>query len=89
MRDPVANSPLFPVARCGPCERTVLTYVTLAEDGGELRRCVHCDAAISGALEWIPAEALEADGYSIGHVPRGPGCGHGGGGCGSCPGRGT
>lgn len=86
MRDPSANSSLFPVARCEPCRKTVLTYVTLANDGSESRRCAHCEAAISGALQWVSAQALEADGYWIGSVPEDTGCGRGGG-CGACPAR--
>ena len=72
----------FPTARCSVCDRHVLTYLDF--DGtAELRRCVHCDAAVNPDLRWINASELEAEGYHFG-VPAaasGGGCTSG---CGTC-----
>ncbi len=82
MREPITSA--FPMARCEPCGKTVLTYITLADSGDERRLCVHCDTPITGALEWISAEELEAGGYYIGQPPVRNGCGGGGGECAFC-----
>jgi len=79
-----ASSP-FPTARCGPCDKTVLTYIGLDDLDREIRYCIHCDGAIGDDLNWIDANALAANGYQIDPpAARAPGgCGSGGG-CGSC-----
>lgn len=83
MRESALNSSSFPTALCGNCARTVLAYLDYV-DGRECRRCVHCDSLIGPELEWVTAEELETEGYSIGVAPSpraGGGCGSG---CGSC-----
>ncbi|MGH7932577.1 MAG: hypothetical protein ACREQN_05350 [Candidatus Binataceae bacterium] len=83
MREPVLSLSSFPTAPCGNCARTVLAYVGYV-DGEERRYCVHCDCLIGSELEWVTAEELETEGYSIGvaSAPRaGGGCGSG---CGTC-----
>lgn len=91
MREAVPNTSAFPTARCAPCAKSVLTYVTLDERGDEIRCCVHCDGAIVEDLRWLTASELEAEGYEIGYRPQdkpedkpksGGGCDSGG--CGSC-----
>jgi hypothetical protein len=87
MREDVPHTSAFPTARCEPCGKSVLTYVTLDERGGEVRYCVHCDGAIVEQLRWLSASELEAEGYEIGYRPddkpkSGGGCDSGG--CGSC-----
>lgn len=86
MREDVPNTSAFPTARCEPCAKSVLTYVTLDERGDEVRCCVHCDSVIVEELRWLTASELEAEGYEIGYRPRdeksGDGCGSGG--CGTC-----
>jgi hypothetical protein len=75
----------FPVAACARCGREVLVHLEVDEQGGERRRCLHCDAEIDPAcLRWVPEAALETLGYAI----YGEGCGRpgcGGGGCGRRP----
>ena len=63
MRETVPNTSAFPTARCEPCGKSVLTYVTLDERGDEVRCCVHCDGAIVEPLRWLTASELEAEGY--------------------------
>ncbi|MGH8013005.1 MAG: hypothetical protein ACREQ4_10935 [Candidatus Binataceae bacterium] len=84
MRETASDSASFPTARCGQCERIVLTY--LAYDSAmERRHCVHCDTVIGTPLEWITATELEAEGYAIGVRSKPAGqCG----GCGTCSVRG-
>jgi hypothetical protein len=72
----------FPVARCGPCGRDVLTHVHVDERGEDRRLCVHCDAGIDPAeVRWMTAEELAGAGYEvIGEETAGcgrPGCGQG------------
>ena len=86
MRAPEVQSAAFPTAHCSACEKVVLTYIGIDDGGGELRRCVDCDAAISQDLDWIGVDELEELGYRFGAPAekRSGGCGSGGGGCGSC-----
>jgi hypothetical protein len=84
MREMAPDTSSFPTARCGNCERTVLTYVDY--DKVAQRRCVHCDSLIGTQLEWITAAELEAEGYAIGIPNHRGGCGAGG--CGTCSVRG-
>ncbi|MGH7865343.1 MAG: hypothetical protein ACREQB_10155 [Candidatus Binataceae bacterium] len=73
------------MAECAPCERTVLTYVALTDDGGQSRCCVHCDAPVGAQLKWVGAEELQEDGYVIGApAARKSGGGCSSGGCGTC-----
>jgi len=75
-------SSIFPTARCGVCDRHVLTYLDF--DGViDLRRCVHCDAVVGPDLRWIDSGELEAEGYQFGapSIAGGGGCGSG---CGTC-----
>jgi hypothetical protein len=72
----------FPVGRCVPCGRDVLTHVHLDATGRERRLCLHCDAELDPAeLRWIVAEDLDALGYAVDEPPAGgcgrPGCGQG------------
>ncbi len=83
MRGPEVQSASFPTAHCSACEKAVLTYVAIDDAGGEMRRCVDCDAAIGQRLEWISAEDLEDLGYRFG-APKEKSAGCGSGGCGSC-----
>ena len=65
----------FPIARCAPCGRDVLTHVDLDADGEERRRCVHCDSDIDPAeVRWVDAEALGHAGYTL-EGAAGAGCG--------------
>jgi len=87
MREYVPTTSAFPTAHCEPCDKSVLTYVTLDEQGGETRCCVHCDGVIVESLRWLTASELESEGYEIGYRPddkpkSGGGCDSGG--CGSC-----
>ena len=87
MREDVSNTAAFPTARCEPCDKSVLTYVTLDERGDEVRCCVHCDGIIGEELRWLNASELESEGYEIGYraddkaKSAGGSCGTG---CGSC-----
>ncbi len=83
MHGPQVQSAWFPTAHCSACEKVVLTYIAIDDGGLEMRRCVDCDAAIGGDLEWVGADALERLGYHFGAPDRRSG-GCGGGGCGSC-----
>lgn len=87
MRDPVDET-TYPVARCAPCGRVVVTHAVLDDAGAERRACVHCDADIDpGALAWVPERDLDGLGYGIlgerEHCGRpecgGGACGRGGG----------
>jgi hypothetical protein len=72
----------FPVARCAPCGRDVLTHVEVDAGGRERRRCIHCDAELDPAeVRWVAEDGLDGLGYGV-HVER-AGCGGGGGSCGS------
>jgi len=84
MREAALNSSSFPTALCPVCDKTVLTCVGLADDGGERRLCVHCDSAIESELMWVTVAELESQGYFIGDPPskrKGGGCGSSCGGC--------
>jgi len=70
------------MAGCTACGKPVLTYVALDDDGGERRRCVHCDAAVAGHLKWVSPGELEQAGYYFGAPDdEKGGCGTG---CGMC-----
>jgi hypothetical protein len=74
----------FPIARCVPCGRDVLTHVDFDADGAERRRCIHCDAELDPAeVRWVDGEALERAGYAV-EAPAGEGCGRPGCGQGRC-----
>ena len=84
MHDPAVNTSAFPMARCGVCDKTVLTYVAFDDTGDEARCFVHCDKPVAGALRWVSADELEASGYRLGYRPAQDGGGCGSSGCGSC-----
>ena len=69
----------FPIARCAPCGRDVLTHVDLDGDGVERRSCVHCDAGIDpDEVRWVAEAALDDLGYALQRDGCGrPGCGGG------------
>jgi|CXWL01.1.fsa_nt_gi hypothetical protein len=74
----------FPVARCAPCGRDVLTHVVLDAAGREDRCCVHCDATLDPAeLRWVGVPALNDLGYAMEGESEG-GCGREGCGQGRC-----
>ena len=76
----------FPVARCAPCAREVLTHVALDDAGVPRRRCVHCDAELDPAeVRWIAEAELDPLGYAL-HADDG-GCGRPGCGKGNCANR--
>ena len=82
----VAHESDFPVARCVPCAREVLTHVRV-DEGRERRCCVHCDAEIDPAeIRWVGASELDAVGYALLGDP-GEGCGRPGCGQGRCANR--
>jgi len=87
MREPSLNAASFPTAHCKACDKGVLTYIGLGEDGRERRCCVHCDAVVESELRWVGADELEADGYYFGAAPPRTGGGECGSGCGSCSSR--
>lgn len=75
--------PDFPVSRCVPCGRDVLTHVRVAAGGEERRHCLHCDAEIDpGEVRWVLQAEIERLGYAfegeevVGGCGR-PGCGQG------------
>ena len=72
------------MAHCAHCDKSVLTYVTLADNGAEHRVCVHCDHAVSDALEWVGPGDLEQSGYYFGPPPDETAKGGCSSGCGSC-----
>lgn len=71
----------FPVARCAPCGRDVLTHVVLDAAGEARRCCVHCDADIDpGEVRWVVEAELDPLGYAVHDDEAGcgrPGCGRG------------
>ena len=83
MREPSLSEASFPVTHCGVCDKTVLTYLVMDEDGEERRCCAHCDGVVESDLRWVNAGDLEAGGYYFGAKPpaASAGCGSG---CGSC-----
>ena len=74
-----SDDPAFPTGRCDRCAREVLTYVELADDGTDVRRCVHCDHPVS-ETRLVAAADLDALGYAL-VEPRGCAGGCGGGTC--------
>jgi hypothetical protein len=68
----------FVAARCGFCEREVLTYPIGDPAAPEARRCIHCDERVGGELRCVDAADFAALGYDVdsGETP--------GGGCTSC-----
>ena len=75
----------FPVARCAPCGRDVLTHLEVDERGVELRRCVHCDAALDPEeLRWVTEAELGKLGYGLRDEVENGGCGRPGCGQGRC-----
>jgi hypothetical protein len=74
----------FPMAHCAHCDKSVLTYVTLDDDGGEHRVCVHCDNQVGEALAWVGPGELEQSGYYFGAPPEESAKGGCSSGCGSC-----
>jgi hypothetical protein len=74
----------FPVARCVPCGRDVLTHAVLDDRGREDRRCVHCDASLDPAeVRWVGVPVLGDLGYAMEGEGSG-GCGREGCGQGRC-----
>jgi hypothetical protein len=75
----------FPMADCAACAKSVLTYVTLDDEGAERRVCVHCDSPVGDTLAWVGPGELEQSGYYFGAPPAegesAKGCASG---CGSC-----
>jgi hypothetical protein len=74
--------PDFPVSRCAPCGREVLTHVDVDAAGVERRHCLHCDAEIDPReVRWVMEAELERLGYGmLSDEARGcgkPGCGEG------------
>jgi len=87
MGEPAGGVDDFPIARCGPCGRDVLTHVDLDARGGEVRRCLHCDAELDpDDVRWVDADALGRAGYALEEVDP-AGCGRPGCGRGRCAGR--
>jgi hypothetical protein len=81
----LGREPDFPVSRCAPCGRDVLTHVCLGDDGTERRRCVHCDAEIDpDELRWVLEPELEQLGYAFQSEEVVGGCGKPGCGQGRC-----
>ncbi len=77
----------FPVSRCAPCGREVLTHLVLDAGGTPGRRCVHCDAEIDPhEVRWIDDAALAPLGYAV-QDGEAPGCGRPGCGRGNCASR--
>jgi hypothetical protein len=77
----------FPVARCAPCGREVLTHVHFDAGGDEHRLCLHCDAEIDPQeLRWVPEAAIVVLGYDV-HADEPGGCGRPGCGRGNCASR--
>ncbi len=80
-----SREPDFPISRCAPCGRDVLTHVALGDDGAERRRCIHCDATIDPAeLRWVLEPELERLGYAFHTEEMVEGCGRPGCGQGRC-----
>lgn len=79
------REPDFPVSRCAPCGRDVLTHVCVGPDGEERRHCLHCDAEIDPeALRWVLEPELERLGYAFQSEEVVGGCGKPGCGQGRC-----
>lgn len=74
----------FPMAHCTHCDKSVLTYVMLDDNGIERRVCVHCDQTVGDALEWVGPGNLEQSGYYFGPPPEEGDKGGCSSGCGSC-----
>jgi hypothetical protein len=71
----------FPVARCAPCGRDVLTHVHLDARGEPRRLCLHCDAELDPTeVRWVEEAQLAPLGYGLERDDGGcgrPGCGRG------------
>jgi NAD-dependent SIR2 family protein deacetylase len=74
----------FPTTRCEHCDKTVLTYVVLDEQGEECRRCVDCESPVSKAIEWATADEVRSHGYDFGAVADGRDTCENNGGCNGC-----
>jgi hypothetical protein len=55
----------FHFGSCQACGKRVLTYTDFGPDGDELRRCLHCETAITAGLQAATSIELEANGYAI------------------------
>ncbi len=84
MSEPLPRGASFPTAHCERCDKAVLTYLELDQEGEECRRCVHCETSIDLPIQWVPAEELEAYGYSLDAPSSASDSSACGGGCGSC-----
>jgi hypothetical protein len=89
MATPALGATEFLFGFCTACDKEVITHVDLDAAGDLIRRCVHCDALLAGALRAGDADALTAHGYAVLDART---CGNGGGcaagGCGMRPPRG-
>jgi hypothetical protein len=82
MESASSSAATFPVAYCATCDKTVLTWISFAESGCEIRACVHCDAEVTEKLDWLAQSELEQSGYYVGERPKkSGGCGSGGCSC--------
>jgi hypothetical protein len=80
-----AHEDRFPVARCAPCGRDVLTHAEIDAQGDERRRCVHCDAGLDpDEVRWVGESELDRLGYHAYGDPAAGGCGRPGCGQGRC-----
>ncbi len=60
----------FLFASCAACDKEVLTHVVaFDEEGGEIRRCVHCDGEVGGRWHLVAAGELEERGYNLIEAP--------------------
>ncbi len=68
----------FPRANCGVCDRDVLVYRDMTEDGEFTYHCVDCDMkTATPTADWSAGDAEEA-GYQLeSTVPEGGGCADG------------
>jgi hypothetical protein len=83
--DGPSPAPDFPVSRCAPCGRDVLTHVRVDPAGAERRHCLHCDAEIDpGEIRWVLEPELERLGYAFQAAEMVGGCGRPGCGQGRC-----
>ncbi len=83
MATPTIGDSEFVLGWCADCERRVLPYVELGEDGAEVYRCLHCDSATLEEMSGASAAEIEEAGYGVVEARV---CGNGGGcssGCGS------
>jgi hypothetical protein len=72
--DTASSTSEFPVTRCAVCEKDVLCYLDLDDEGREVARCLDCSAAADReTLRWLDLHALEELGY--GFVLPEAGCG--------------